>query len=72
MENSEGMIEPSVESTWLDHVRHRKLANTPQPLKDGRLNDIRFVARQPNEAMYRITYSSLFAHGSKHFVASSF
>lgn len=61
------MIEPSVKSTRVNHVRHRKLANAAEPLERWRLNNLSLVTRQANKAMYRVPYSSLFAHGFKTF-----
>jgi hypothetical protein len=72
VEDPKRVVEPSVESAGVHHVRHCKLPNASKSLKRWSFNDFSFVARQTNEAMYRISYSSLFAHGSKHFCKSSF
>jgi hypothetical protein len=61
------LIASSDRKPGVHHVRHGKLAYAPEPLKHRSLNDFGLVARQTNEAMYRVPYLSLFTHGSEHF-----
>jgi hypothetical protein len=38
------MIEPGMESTRINHIRHRQLADASESLKDRRLDDFSFVS----------------------------
>ena len=44
MEHAKGMIEPGMENTGITHIRHRKLANASESLKDRRFDDFSFVS----------------------------
>lgn len=66
------MVESCVESARVYQVCHRKLANATETLKYGCFNDVRFVPGQTDETVNWVSYSSLFAHCSKHFMQSTF
>ena len=61
-----------VERAGVHQVGEGKLANAPKSLKDGRFNDLRFIAGQGDETVNWISNSPCFAHSLKHFAKSSF
>jgi hypothetical protein len=52
----EGMIKSRVESAWIDEACHGKLPNSPQPLKDPRIDNRRFLLVHRDEAVNWVTY----------------
>lgn len=65
---AERVVEASVESAGVYHVRHSELADAAEPLKHRGFDNIGFIARQTNKAVNGISEPSLFAHGSKRFM----
>jgi hypothetical protein len=55
VKHTKRVVEAGVQRTWVDHVRHRKLANASEALKHWSLNNVRFVSRQANETVNRIS-----------------
>src|SRR5258708_20323913 len=66
VKNSERMLKPGMERTGVDKIGKRKLANSPQSLKNRSRNNIGLFACQPNESVNRVSNAPSFAHKLKH------